>query len=253
MDPKRPKELFLIRNSALALQSDGAWREGRFNLMLEMISNYTFNYGFYTNENETYFIYFLYNSSIPSRFLIDVSGQLKQLLWLEKNQIWGLFWAQPRYECDIYSYCGPFSSCSNYTESFCQCLDGFIPSGNWKQKDQSGGCVRRIPLRCEDSSDNSGEDRFLRIDEVKFPLSSKTSNVHAAEECKLACFNSCSCNAYAYNGSGVCCLWDAELLNLERLSDGHPDGQTIYIKLAASEFLNPGGIYILNYIQCIKY
>ncbi|TXG67181.1 hypothetical protein EZV62_008456 [Acer yangbiense] len=136
------------------------------------------------------------------KFLIDVSGQLKQLLWLEKNQIWGLFWAQPRYECDIYSYCGPFSSCSNYTESFCHCLDGFIPSENWKQKDQSGGCVRRIPLRCEDSSDNSGEDRFLRIDEVKFPLSPKTSKVHAAEECKLACFNSCSCNAYAYNGSG---------------------------------------------------
>ena len=87
--------------------------------------------------------------------------------------------------------------------------------------------MRRIPLRCEDSSDNSGGDRFLRIDEVKFPLSSKKSKVHAAEECKLACFNSCSCNAYAYNGSGVCCLWDAGLLNLERLSDGHPDGQPI--------------------------
>ncbi|KAI9185691.1 hypothetical protein LWI28_009777 [Acer negundo] len=251
MDPKRPKELFLIRNSELAWQSDGAWREGRFNLMPEMISNHTFNYSFYTNENEAYFIYFLYNSSIPSRFLIDVSGQLKQLLWLEKNQIWGLFWAQPRYECDIYSYCGPFSSCSNYTESFCRCLDGFIPSENWKQKDQSGGCVRRIPLRCEDSSDNSGEDRFLRIDDVKFPLSPKTSRVHAAEECKLACFNSCSCNAYAYNGSGVCYLWDAELLNLEQLSDGHPDGQTIYLKLAASEFLNPGGNKQLIWIVAV--
>ncbi|KAK4852420.1 hypothetical protein QYF36_023914 [Acer negundo] len=251
MDPKRPKELFLIRNSELAWQSDGAWREGRFNLMPEMISNHTFNYSFYTNENEAYFIYFLYNSSIPSRFLIDVSGQLKQLLWLEKNQIWGLFWAQPRYECDIYSYCSPFSSCSNYTESFCQCLDGFIPSENWKQKDQSGGCVRRIPLRCEDSSDNSGEDRFLRIDDVKFPLSPKTSRVHAAEECNLACFNSCSCNAYAYNGSGVCYLWDAELLNLEQLSDGHPDGQTIYLKLAASEFLNPGGNKQLIWIVAV--
>ncbi|KAK3199305.1 hypothetical protein Dsin_022720 [Dipteronia sinensis] len=76
MDPKRPNELFLIRNSELAWQSDGAWREGRFNLMPEMISNYTFNNSFYTNENEAYFIYFLYNSSIPSRFLIDVSGQL---------------------------------------------------------------------------------------------------------------------------------------------------------------------------------
>ncbi|KAK3199308.1 hypothetical protein Dsin_022723 [Dipteronia sinensis] len=104
-------------------------------------------------------------------------------------------------------------------------------------KDQSGGCVRRIPLRCEDSSDNSGEDRFLRIDEVKFPLSPKTSKVHAAEECILACFNSCSCNSYAYNGSSACYLWDAELLNLEQLSDG----QTIYLKLAASEFQNPGG------------
>ena len=79
----------------------------------------------------------------------------------------------------------------------------------------------------------------------------------------MACFNSCSCNAYAYNSSGVCCLWDAGLLNLERLSLGHPDGQTIYIKLfffeqiyiklATSEFLNPGGIYILNYIEFIKY
>ena len=49
MDPKRPKELFLIRNSVLAWQSDGAWHEGRFNLMPEMISNYTINYSFYTN------------------------------------------------------------------------------------------------------------------------------------------------------------------------------------------------------------
>ncbi|KAK4852101.1 hypothetical protein QYF36_021125 [Acer negundo] len=201
MDPKRPKELFLIRNSELAWQSDGAWREGQFNLMPENISNYTFNYSFYTNENETYFI--------PSRFLIDVSGQLKQLLRLEKNQIWSVL-------------------------------------GSTK-KDQSGGCVRRIPLRCEDSSDNSGEDRFLRIDEVKFPLSPKTSKVQAADECKLACFYSCSCNAYAYNGSGVCCLWDAELLNLEQLSDG----QTIYLKLAASEFLNPGGNKQLIWIVAV--
>ncbi|KAK2639279.1 hypothetical protein Ddye_027074 [Dipteronia dyeriana] len=169
------------------------------------------------------------------------------MLWLEKNQIWGLFWAQPRYECDIYAYCGPFSSCSNYTESFCQCLDGFIPSENWKQKDQSGGCVRRIPLRCEDSSVNNGEDRFLRIDEVKFPLSPKTSKVHAAEECNLACFNSCSCNAYAYNESGACYLWDEELLNLEQRSDG----QTIYLKLAASEFLNPRGNKQLIWIVAI--
>ncbi|KAK6783965.1 hypothetical protein RDI58_017419 [Solanum bulbocastanum] len=44
--------------------------------------NYIFNYSYIDNENESYFTYSLYNCEIPSKFIMDVSGQIKQLLWL---------------------------------------------------------------------------------------------------------------------------------------------------------------------------
>ncbi|KAH7544250.1 hypothetical protein JRO89_XS15G0136000 [Xanthoceras sorbifolium] len=107
-----------------------------------------------------------------------------------------------------------------------------------------------MPLQCEDSSSvNGDEDRFLTMNNVKFPFSPKESKLQAAEECKLACFNDCACNAYAYNGTAVCSntisqTTFGDLLSLTQLSEGDPDGQTLYLKLAASEFQNHGGNFI---------
>ncbi|KAL5737866.1 hypothetical protein ACOSP7_030627 [Xanthoceras sorbifolium] len=243
MDPNKPNELFLMRGSQMVWRS-GIWlsHEGTFSLMAEMRVFYYLKYRFHEDENETYFTFSLVNSSSIVRYLLDISGQFKQMNWLEAHQGWFMFWPQPRDACNIYSYCGSFVGCSNHSVSFCRCLRGFRPSDSSKQLNPSIGCVRRMPLQCEDSSSvNGDEDRFLTMNNVKFPFSPKESKLQAVEECKLACFNDCACTTYAYNGTAVCSLWDGDLLSLTRLSEGDPDGQTIYLKLAASEFQNHGG------------
>ncbi|KAL7219058.1 hypothetical protein ACSBR2_012185 [Camellia fascicularis] len=66
-----------------------------------------------------------------NKVVMDVSGQLKQLIWLEGNKEWNLFWAQPEQQCDVYALCGPFGTCNQNTQPFCNCLTGFNPkSGN---------------------------------------------------------------------------------------------------------------------------
>lgn len=55
------------------------------------------------------------------------------------------------------------------------------------------------------------------------------------DECESTCLSNCSCIAYAYNSSG-CFIWRGELLNLQQLSEDDRNGQTLFLKLAASEF-----------------
>ncbi|KAK0599185.1 hypothetical protein LWI29_003048 [Acer saccharum] len=170
-------------------------------------------------------------------------GQAKQLNWEETSQEWSTFWIQPRYSCEAYAYCGSFSSCSVSDQNvFCQCLQGFRPSDSFKQLNPSSGCVRRTTLRCKDSSSvNGDEDNFLMMNNVKFPFSAKESKLQDTGECKLACFNDCPCTAYAYNEGAGCSLCHGELFNLRQLLKDDPDGQTMYLKLAASEFQIPRG------------
>ena len=103
------------------------------------------------------------------------------------------------------------------------------------------GCVRRTPLQCDDiTSVNSEKDKFLKMDDVKFPQLPQVLETQSIETCKMTCLNNCSCSAYVYNGS--CLMWDGSLLNLQQLSKKDPDGRTLYLKLAASELQNSRGM-----------
>lgn len=243
IDHKKSNAAVLMRGPQVVWKS-GVWIGDKFSMVPEMRLNYIFNYTFYSDESETYFTYSLYNSSIVSRSLLDISGKLMQMSFLESVNSWVLFWAQPRYDCEIYAYCGPFSSCASHDTygSSCQCLPGFRPSTNWKRQGRSGGCERRMSLGCEDTTSGSGDkDGFLKMDNVRAPFITNVSTVSTAEECRQACLNGCSCTAYAYNSSRICAVWDGELLNMQQLAKGDPSGQTVYLKLAASELSNSGG------------
>ncbi|QCE09599.1 hypothetical protein DEO72_LG10g820 [Vigna unguiculata] len=101
--------------------------------------NYIFNFSFVSNENESYFTYSLYNSSIISRLLIDVTGQIKQMTSLENAQQWNLFWSQPRQQCEVYAFCGAFGSCTENSMPYCNCFPGFEPKSlsDWHLEDHS--------------------------------------------------------------------------------------------------------------------
>ncbi|KAL3736241.1 hypothetical protein ACJRO7_025231 [Eucalyptus globulus] len=248
IDSKSPDEFVVLKGSEKYWTS-GLWdRDSQtFSLAPEMTLNGMFNFSFISNQNESYLTYSLYSSSnVSTRLVMDLSGQIKQLSWLESPKDWLLFWSQPRDPCDVYKLCGSFSRCSNNTFPSCACLIGFRPldQEKWQQNDTSGGCVRRQLLQCTKTGHENGYEGFLRMNHVTFPLYYNVSERLSPKACKSVCSGDCSCTAYAYNGSGTgrCLLWYQDLLNLRRISEDDPNSNTIYIKLATSELQNSRGI-----------
>lgn len=244
VDPNGTSQFFIMRGSRNYWTS-GLWNGNShiFSLVPEMRLNYIFNYSYSSSKDHSYFTYSLYDSSIISRSLLDVSGQLKQLTWLEVNHEWNLFWTQPRRRCDGIAYCGPFGICNDYSYGFlCDCLPEFEPasSHNWNLGDVSGGCTRKVDLHCGNTTHAKGEkDQFRRVSNVRLPEGSLTFPSRSDKDCKSTCLNNCSCSAYAYNRE-KCTVWVGDIVNVQQLSDGESVGQYFDLKFAASELNRRG-------------
>ncbi|KAL8267322.1 hypothetical protein R6Q59_004666 [Mikania micrantha] len=210
--------------------TSGPWDGRIFSIVPEMRSNYIYNFSFVSNENESYFTYYVYNPSIISRFVMDVSGQVQQLTWLEATKQWNLFWAQPRTQCEVYALCGAFGACRQTGLPFCNCLTGFKPKSenDWNQSDFSGGCVRKTNLEC---GNNKELISFLTVEISKLPPNFKSLAVGSGRECRTNCLNNCGCNAYMFSDN-QCSVWDVELLDLREVD---ANGKTIYIKAASKD------------------
>lgn len=195
--------------------TSGEWSGKIFSLLPEIdLNRYVENLTFVSNENECYFIYPAASDFALTRSVLDVTGQLTLSLWWKELQQWNLVWIKPKNQCEVYATCGAFSSCNEQISTVCACIQGFEPSklDKWNLKDQSGGCVRRAPLQC----DHGGNDAFLLIPNMLFPVNSVALRVNNIEECKSACLSNCSCTAYAYDNR--CFIWIGELVNLQQLS-----------------------------------
>ncbi|KAK4484861.1 hypothetical protein RD792_007461 [Penstemon davidsonii] len=237
LDPNENQ--YLIRwNRSEQYWTSGAWNGHIFSLVPEMRLNYIYNFSYVDNENESYFTYSLYNPSVVSRFIMDVSGQIKMLSWYDITQDWNLFWSQPWQQCEVYAYCGAFGSCNQNSLPFCSCLPGFRhrSDSDWDLGDYSGGCVNEIALQCENNGSSSStqrNDRFLMNSYVRLPEHSRSITVGSSVACESACLSNCSCRAYSYDSNG-CSVWNGELLNVQQLNEGDNSGRTIFIRLAAS-------------------
>ncbi|BAT90222.1 hypothetical protein VIGAN_06142600 [Vigna angularis var. angularis] len=238
LDPEGSNSYLIRWNRTEQYWSSGSWNGQIFSLVPEMRLNYIYNFTFVSNENESYFTYSLYNESIISRFFMDVSGQIKQLTWLENAQQWNLFWSQPRQQCEVYAFCGGFGTCTENSMPYCSCLTGYEPKSqtDWNLTDYSGGCVRKSELQCASpNSSNKDSDRFLSILNMKLPNHSQSIGAGDVGECEATCLSNCSCTAYAYDNGG-CSIWYGDLLNLQQLTQDDSSGQTLFLKLSASEF-----------------
>ncbi|KAL9243909.1 hypothetical protein vseg_017745 [Gypsophila vaccaria] len=236
------KSYVILWNKTKQYWNSGEWNQQQhiFSLVPEMRLNFLYNFSYVDNENESYFTFDVYNSSIISRFVLDTSGQIKTLTWLEDIQTWNLFWSEPKQQCQVYAYCGAFGSCTQNSKPFCSCLKGFEPvsSSDWELTDYSRGCRRRNNLACEviDSAKRKNkQDGFFLYNEISLPENGQSVVAANSEECELACLNNCSCNAYSYDTSG-CSLWSGTLLNFQQLLVGDPSGKRLYLRLSASEF-----------------
>nr|XP_023890719.1 G-type lectin S-receptor-like serine/threonine-protein kinase At2g19130 [Quercus suber]POF21713.1 g-type lectin s-receptor-like serine/threonine-protein kinase [Quercus suber] len=228
---------YIIRwNKSVQYWSSGPWDGKIFSWVPEMRANYIYNFSYVSNENESYFTYSLYDPSIISRFVMDISGQIQQLSWLESTKQWNLFWSQPRTQCEVYAFCGPFGICNQQSLPFCSCLKGFqvTSSNSWNLSDFSAGCARKTSLQCgNDSLANGKRDKFWEMPNMKLPDHPQTVAVGSSSECESTCLNNCSCTAYAYGDH--CSIWIGDLLNLQQLTSADTNGGTLYLKLAASE------------------
>ncbi|KAG5551164.1 hypothetical protein RHGRI_009555 [Rhododendron griersonianum] len=242
LDPQGTSQFFILKEFQKYWTS-GIWNGRSFSLIPEWNQNDLDIYSYVTNDNESYFTYALLNPSLTIRFVLDVSGQLKLITWLETAGLWALLWSQTMQWCDLNPYCGAFGAC-NPSSIQCQCLPGFQPnySGNWNAGDMSGGCGRKAPLQCGNDSEVKGQkDQFLRVSKVTLPANSTVlSQVRSVGDCQSACFSNCSCSAYTYDGSNGCSIWHEELLNVVQLKDDDLEGRDFYLRLAASEFLSEG-------------
>nr|GMC72865.1 G-type lectin S-receptor-like serine/threonine-protein kinase At2g19130 [Ipomoea batatas] len=236
--------------------TDRYWTSGPangslFKLVPEMRANPIYNFTFVNNANQTFFVYEFFNpDAVISRFVLDISGQLRHYTWLDSSKAWNILFLKPEKQCDVPAVCGPFGMCNdNSTSLLCDCLPGFRRKSDkdWGLKVFSGGCVRKVDLQCGNATGttaNSQEDRFRMVTNTRLPRHPRNVTVGSITECESACLRNCSCNAYAYdNRNGGCSHWDGELLNL---SKDNSNGSTIYIRLAASEFFVLGLCVFFN-------
>ncbi|KAL6896794.1 hypothetical protein ACP4OV_007366 [Aristida adscensionis] len=237
LDPNRSTAYFIQWNDSITYWSSGRWNGNIFSLVPEMTAGYNYNFQFIDNANESYFIYSMKDDSIISRFVIEVSGQIKQYTWVEASKSWILFWSQPRTQCEVYALCGAYGSCSLNVMPFCTCIKGFSQKvqSDWDLQDYSGGCKRNVPLQCQTnlSSAQAQPDKFYTMEGVRLPDNAQSPVAGSSQDCQAACLNNCSCNAYTYNSSG-CFVWHGDLINLQDQYSGNGAG-TLFLRLAASE------------------
>ncbi|XP_031497393.1 G-type lectin S-receptor-like serine/threonine-protein kinase At2g19130 isoform X1 [Nymphaea colorata] len=230
LDPNGSAQYFIVWNRTQQYWTSGVWNNQTFSGVPEMRANYLYNFSFVENDTARYFTYSVYNSSILTKFVIDLSGQIKQLTWVEESQQWIVFWAQPRDQCEVYGLCGDFGVCDQDKQNPCNCVDGFEPASPqvWGLSDWSGGCRRKVALQCE-------RDQFSLQPGLNSPANNSTVRVNNAEGCKSACLEDCSCTAYSYQNSG-CLIWKGGLLNLRQQSVGNEN--SIYVRVSNLETLD---------------
>ncbi|CAN0903976.1 G-type lectin S-receptor-like serine/threonine-protein kinase At2g19130 [Linum grandiflorum] len=226
---------YLILYNSTDFWKSGPWDPVAhiFSLVPEELAN-VYNYTFVDNEIESYATYTLNSSAFVSRFVMDVGGQIQQSSWiLGSSNGWTQYWTQPRVQSEVYGYCGPYASCTQRSQPFCQCLKGFLPKSeaDYRSNVFYGGCRRRTGIGCGKNSSRV-EDGFVENDNMKLPSNPLTIQSGNAEECRGFCLNNCSCTAYSYGGGNRFLVWFGELLNLER---DVTDGSTIFTRVAPSE------------------
>ncbi|KAK9056997.1 hypothetical protein SSX86_024363 [Deinandra increscens subsp. villosa] len=212
----------------------GPWNGLRLSGVSNLRPNPVFNFTFVVNQREAYYQYNLVNASILMRLVLQPSGRLVRLVWIDGKQEWNPIVIRQNELCDQYAVCGPFGSCNMDKSPVCECLEGFEPTSfdQWKTTDWSQGCRHTIPLDC-----NPGEG-FNKYSNLKLPdtQGSWYNQTMTLVECENICKRNCSCSAYTNSntsgtGSG-CLLWFGDLIDIRTVAE---NGDTLYIRLSASE------------------
>ncbi|KAJ4975973.1 hypothetical protein NE237_001079 [Protea cynaroides] len=147
-----------LDNGSTPVWRGGPWDGQRFSRSTQLAQSHIYSYAFVDTTDELYTVYDIYNSSIISPIVLDDSGALQWMTWVERNRRWIAFYSAPTDWCDYYGHCGVYASCRTDNTAECNCLPGFQPKSptDWYLTEWSDGCVRKRPLGCDITGGGSG-------------------------------------------------------------------------------------------------
>ncbi|KAI3809982.1 hypothetical protein L1987_19587 [Smallanthus sonchifolius] len=161
-------------------------------------------------QREIYFQYNLIDTSVFTRLVLQPSGRLERLLWIDSEQEWRVYTSLQIDQCDQYAACGPYGICNIINSPVCECLKGFEPTSpdEWRNTVWSQGCRHTIPLDCK-----PGEG-FNKYPNLKLPdtQGSWYNQTMTLEGCTEMCKRNCSCTAYTnsnISGTGMAVCYDS--------------------------------------------
>ncbi|KAH7662283.1 S-receptor-like serine/threonine-protein kinase protein [Dioscorea alata] len=230
-NPNGTKQL-LVRWSSTVYWDTGVWDGRTFPLVDPGTTGITA-----WIPGEDYFSYSVKEGYPMTRYVINISGKLQLISWLESEKEWILLSSEPRPQCDVYNLCGNNGVCYEHRMQHCQCLEGFEPGSKaeWQSGVTKGGCIRTNSLNC---GSNGTQDRFVLIANVKFPVNAKFMNGSNRDECESLCLKDCSCSAYTFMASNItngCRMWYGNLRNMRLMEKDTGEGE-FYLRLSAFGF-----------------
>ncbi|KAL4312505.1 hypothetical protein GQ457_01G005310 [Hibiscus cannabinus] len=118
----------VLRKGSKKYYRAGLWNGNGFSGAPNYRLNPIFDYDFVWNKNEIYYIFFLKNKSVMSRFVLNQTESVRQrYTWNPETQTWKLFAIMPSDFCDRWGLCGPNGNCDDNKLPACQCLARFRP------------------------------------------------------------------------------------------------------------------------------
>lgn len=227
---------FVVYNNSKPYWRSGPWNGQIFIGIPNMDSVYRTGFNLVDRKEGSTYLTFAYANESVIYLRLNPEGSLVEKYWYDGKEDWGVIWAAPEDECDVYGKCGPFGSCHWKGELICTCLKGFEPKNleEWNRNNFTSGCVRKVPLQCQRNSSIGQEregDGFLKLSTVKVPDLGQWSS--ADDNCGSACLSNCSCLAYSYYTGIGCMHWYSNLIDIQRFSGS--GGVDLYIRVAYSE------------------
>ncbi|KAI3675437.1 hypothetical protein L1987_85027 [Smallanthus sonchifolius] len=228
IDTRGYPQLILTEGQEIKFRG-GPWNGLGFSGISNLRPNPFYSFTFVVNQREIYYQYNLIDTSVITRLVLQPSGRIERLLWIDNKQEWNLYLTRQNDLCDQYAVCGPFGSCNIGKSPVCECLKGFEPTSpdQWKITDWSEGCRHTIPLDCK-----PGEG-FNKYSKLKLPdtRGSWYNETMTLVECEKMCKRNCSCTAYTTSnisgtGSG-CLLWFGDLIDIRTFAE---NGDALYIR-----------------------